>query len=94
MYFYFNISYDWVEIHNGDDVDFSMIGKKLCGSKKPNPIFSSGNKILIRFHSDGDDDERVGFKLRVEEKGDECLLPYCSFKIPNELYSLRKKFAL
>ena len=55
--------------------------KKLCGSKKPNPLFSSGNKILIRFHSDGDEHERVGFKLRVEEKGDECLLPYCQFKM-------------
>ena len=39
--------YDYVKI------SFGSVEKKYCGSTKPSPIISSGNTMMVTFHSDG-----------------------------------------
>ncbi|KAM4579034.1 bone morphogenetic protein 1a isoform 1-T1 [Fundulus diaphanus] len=44
-------AYDHIEIYDGRDAKATSLGR-FCGSKKPPPIISSGNKLFIRFFSD------------------------------------------
>ena len=44
-------NYDWVKVSK----------KKYCGSKKPNPIISSGTQMTVTFNSDGSE-KRKGFR--------------------------------
>ena len=55
---------DWLEVRDGDDSTSNVIGKKLCGSKLPSTIISSGNTMFIHFHSDGSL-EYSGFRFRI-----------------------------
>ena len=48
-----NLSFDWVEIHDGNDENGTILGcGTKCGNIAPTPIISSGNVVFIRFHSD------------------------------------------
>lgn len=44
-------AYDHIELYDGRDGKASSLGR-FCGTKKPPPITSSGNKLFIRFFSD------------------------------------------
>lgn len=44
-------AYDHIEIYDGRDGKAPSLGR-YCGSKKPPPVTSSGNKMFIRFFSD------------------------------------------
>lgn len=44
-------AYDHIQIYDGRDAKAPSLGR-FCGSKKPQPIISSGNKLFIRFFSD------------------------------------------
>ena len=55
---------DWLEVRDGEDATSNVIGKKLCGSKLPSPIVSSGNTMFIHFHTDSSL-EYSGFKFRI-----------------------------
>ena len=58
-------SHDWLAIHDGGDDLAPLIGEKLCGDVLPDPIISSGNELLLIFHSDGTNEE-IGFKIGVK----------------------------
>ncbi|GAA6218969.1 inactive serine protease PAMR1-like isoform X1 [Lates japonicus] len=47
-----NCRYDYVEVRDGDDLSFQVIGR-FCGDQLPPPIKSSGNVLHILFTSDG-----------------------------------------
>lgn len=44
-------AYDHIQIYDGRDVKAPSLGR-FCGTKKPPPITSSGNKLFVRFFSD------------------------------------------
>ncbi|XP_073674791.1 bone morphogenetic protein 1a [Garra rufa] len=44
-------AYDHIEIYDGRDGKAPSLGR-YCGTKKPQPILSTGNKMFIRFFSD------------------------------------------
>uniref|UniRef100_A0A8D0CLR5 Metalloendopeptidase n=1 Tax=Scleropages formosus TaxID=113540 RepID=A0A8D0CLR5_SCLFO len=44
-------AYDHVEVFDGRDIKAPILGR-FCGTKKPQPVISSGNKMFIRFFSD------------------------------------------
>ncbi len=44
-------AYDHIEIYDGRDGKAPSLGR-YCGTKKPQPIISSSNKMFIRFFSD------------------------------------------
>ncbi|RXN09774.1 bone morphogenetic 1-like protein [Labeo rohita] len=44
-------AYDHIEIYDGRDGKAPSLGR-YCGTKKPQPIISTGNKMFIRFFSD------------------------------------------
>uniref|UniRef100_A0A671V8B6 Metalloendopeptidase n=1 Tax=Sparus aurata TaxID=8175 RepID=A0A671V8B6_SPAAU len=44
-------AYDHIEIYDGRDGKAPSMGR-FCGTKKPPPITSSGNKLFVRFFSD------------------------------------------
>lgn len=44
-------AYDHIEIYDGRDGKAPSLGR-YCGTKKPQPVISSGNKMFIRFFSD------------------------------------------
>ncbi|XP_061672019.1 bone morphogenetic protein 1a [Syngnathoides biaculeatus] len=44
-------AYDHIEIYDGKDGKAQSLGR-FCGTKKPQPLTSSGNKLFIRFFSD------------------------------------------
>lgn len=44
-------AYDHIEIYDGRDGKAPSLGR-YCGSKKPPPVTSTGNKMFIRFFSD------------------------------------------
>lgn len=43
--------YDYVEIRDGHSNDSRLIGK-YCGYKLPPDLYSTGNKLMIKFVSD------------------------------------------
>ncbi|XP_013916799.1 PREDICTED: bone morphogenetic protein 1 [Thamnophis sirtalis] len=44
-------TYDHVEVYNGRDAKASVLGR-FCGSKEPDPIFSTSNRMFLKFFSD------------------------------------------
>ena len=42
---------DWIEIYDGGNVSAPMIGNRLCGKTHPTEIASSGNEIVLKFHT-------------------------------------------
>lgn len=53
-------AYDHIEIYDGQDGLAPSLGH-FCGSKKPSPLISSGNKMFLRFFSDSSVQKR-GFE--------------------------------
>jgi len=43
---------DWLEVHDGDNSDSELIGKRLCGDDIPSPRESTGDSITLVFHTD------------------------------------------
>ncbi|XP_028830120.1 bone morphogenetic protein 1b isoform X2 [Denticeps clupeoides] len=55
-------SYDYVELFDGADIKAPRLGR-YCGSGPPEDIYSAGDAIVIRFHSD-DTISKKGFHVR------------------------------
>lgn len=53
-------AYDHLEIYDGRDNRAATLGR-FCGTKKPSPVISSGNKMFLRFFSDNSVQKR-GFE--------------------------------
>eukprot|EP00064_Thunnus_orientalis_P008995 superscaffoldBa00001110_g9018 len=53
-------AYDHLEIYDGRDTRAPSLGR-FCGTKKPSPVMSSGNKMFLRFFSDNSVQKR-GFE--------------------------------
>ena len=47
----FSPSEDWVEIFDGGNVSAALIGERLCGKDHPDQLLSTGNELLVKFHS-------------------------------------------
>uniref|UniRef100_A0A672L2L1 Metalloendopeptidase n=1 Tax=Sinocyclocheilus grahami TaxID=75366 RepID=A0A672L2L1_SINGR len=54
--------YDYVELFDGTDVKAPRLGR-YCGSGPPEEIYSAGDAIVIKFHSD-DTINKKGFQVR------------------------------
>ncbi|XP_056258852.1 bone morphogenetic protein 1-like isoform X4 [Seriola aureovittata] len=54
-------AYDHLELYDGRDVRAQSLGR-FCGTKKPSPVVSSGNKMFLRFFSDNSVQKR-GFEV-------------------------------
>lgn len=95
-----NCVYDYVEVRDGHDNDSPLIGV-YCGYKIPPDIKSVGNKLLVKFVSDGSV-QKAGFSATFMKEFDECVLTdhgcehnctntlggyECSCKIGYELHS-------
>lgn len=44
-------TYDHLEVYNGKDAKAPVLGR-LCGTKEPDPVISSSNRMFLRFFSD------------------------------------------
>ena len=55
---------DYLEVRDGATSNSTLIGSKLCGSKNPGVIESTGNSMTLRFHTNSRL-ERKGFKIRT-----------------------------
>ncbi|XP_059213752.1 bone morphogenetic protein 1-like isoform X2 [Centropristis striata] len=53
-------AYDHLEIYDGRDARAMSLGR-FCGTKKPSPVITSGNKMFLRFFSDNSVQKR-GFE--------------------------------
>ncbi|XP_029672193.1 tolloid-like protein 2 [Formica exsecta] len=95
-----NCVYDYVEVRDGHNNDSPLIGV-YCGYKIPPDIKSTGNKLLVKFVSDGSV-QKAGFSATFMKEFDECVLTdhgcehdctntlggyECSCKIGYELHS-------
>ena len=58
--------YDHLEFFDGPTSSSRRIGKKLCGSTRPNPIESTGMTLHMKFHTDSSR-AKTGFKVQVDE---------------------------
>ena len=59
--------YDYLTIYDGNSSSGPLIAK-LCGSKRQDTIFSSGNSIYLHFHSDSYE-HSTGFKINYSIVG-------------------------
>ncbi|XP_014680485.1 PREDICTED: tolloid-like protein 1, partial [Priapulus caudatus] len=55
-------AYDHITLYDGNATAAQTLGR-FCGSKIPHPIVSSGNRLLVTFHSDASV-QRRGFLAR------------------------------
>ncbi|CAL1683040.1 unnamed protein product [Lasius platythorax] len=67
-----NCVYDYVEVRDGHNNDSPLIGV-YCGYKIPPDIKSTGNKLLVKFVSDGSV-QKAGFSATFMKEFDECVL--------------------
>lgn len=65
-----NCVYDYLEIHDGHSPDDPLVGK-FCGYKIPDDIKSTGDKLLVKFVSDGSV-QKAGFAATFVKEYDEC----------------------
>lgn len=63
-----NCEYDSLEVYNGASKEPRNRVAKLCGSQLPDPITSTGNEMILRFHSDFSVAFK-GFKLQFASTG-------------------------
>lgn len=56
-----NCSYDYLEIHSGDNIETPSLGK-FCNSTIPPPLLTPSNVATIHFHSDADSSD-AGFQI-------------------------------
>ena len=47
-------AYDHLEVYDGRDSKAPVLGR-FCGSKKPEPVLATGNRMFLRFYSDNSD---------------------------------------
>ncbi|XP_069800553.1 bone morphogenetic protein 1 [Dendropsophus ebraccatus] len=83
-------AYDFMEIRDGDSETSPLIGR-YCGYDKPDDFKSSGNKLFIRFVSDGSIN-KAGFSLHYFKEVDECSRPNkggCAQRCVNTLGSYK-----
>lgn len=59
-------NFDNVQIFDGPASSSDRIGGKLCGSRTPDTIESTGNSLHIKFQTDYRK-VRTGFKVQVDE---------------------------
>ena len=52
-------AYDHLEVFDGRDAKAPVLGR-FCGSKKPEPVLATGNRMFLRFYSDNSV-QRKGF---------------------------------
>ncbi|MGH0116933.1 UNVERIFIED_CONTAM: hypothetical protein FKN15_026627 [Acipenser sinensis] len=55
-------AYDHLELYDGPNGKSPILGR-FCGSKKPDPVITSGNKMFLRFYSDASV-QRKGFQAK------------------------------
>ncbi|KAL1117925.1 hypothetical protein AAG570_004238 [Ranatra chinensis] len=67
-----NCAYDYVEVRDGHSLNSTLLGT-YCGYKQPPDLHSSGNKLLIKFVSDGSI-HKAGFSAAFMKEFDECNL--------------------
>lgn len=60
-------AYDHLEIYDGRDARAPNLGR-FCGTKKPSPVVSSGNKMFLRFFSDNSV-QKTGFEASYRAGG-------------------------
>lgn len=65
-----NCVYDYVEVRDGDTPDSRLIGV-FCGYKIPPDMRSTGNKLYLKFVSDGSV-QKAGFSANYMKEVDEC----------------------
>lgn len=65
-------AYDHLEIFDGRDVRASKLGR-FCGTKTPDPVTSSSNKMFLHFFSDNSVQKR-GFEASYRAGGQRNLL--------------------
>lgn len=53
-------AYDHLEVYDGRDAKAPVLGR-FCGSKKPEPVLATGNRMFLRFYSDNSV-QRKGFQ--------------------------------
>lgn len=53
-------AYDHLEVYDGRDSKAPVLGR-FCGSKKPEPVLATGNRMFLRFYSDNSV-QRKGFQ--------------------------------
>uniref|UniRef100_A0A8C9DGP2 Metalloendopeptidase n=1 Tax=Prolemur simus TaxID=1328070 RepID=A0A8C9DGP2_PROSS len=53
-------AYDHLEVFDGRDAKAPVLGR-FCGSKKPEPVLATGNRMFLRFYSDNSV-QRKGFQ--------------------------------
>ena len=55
--------HDYIEVRDGPSLDSNLIGnKRLCGTTAPAPIQSTGNTMILIFHTDHSV-TKTGFKI-------------------------------
>ena len=59
--------YDYVQVHDGPTELGSSLGK-FCGDLQPFSVWSTGNKMLVKFMSDSSIN-KIGFQLRFNAEG-------------------------
>ncbi|XP_034943059.1 tolloid-like protein 2 [Chelonus insularis] len=67
-----NCVYDYVEVRDGHSSDSPLIGL-YCGYKAPPDLRSTGNKLFVKFVSDGSV-QKAGFSATVMKEFDECTM--------------------
>lgn len=84
-----NCVYDYLEIRDGLGADDPLVGK-FCGYKVPEDIKSTGNKLLVKFVSDGSV-QKAGFAASFIKEYDECATKEhgCQHECINTLGSFR-----
>ncbi|XP_050394072.2 tolloid-like protein 1 [Patella vulgata] len=65
-----NCVYDYLEVRDGHEETSPLIGK-YCGYKIPDDIKSTGNKLYVKFVSDGSV-QKAGFAASFVKEYDEC----------------------
>lgn len=71
-------AYDHIEIYDGRDGKAPSLGR-YCGTKKPQPIISTGNKMFIRFFSDNSV-QKKGFEA-AHTAGEHICLIKCTLTL-------------
>ena len=60
------LRFDWLEIHDGDNLDAPLMGDTIyCGTEIPSIIESSGHSLFLKFKTDYHMTAK-GFQIEVE----------------------------
>ena len=60
--------YDYMEFFDGDTEEHHLIRERMCGKHDPQTIESTGQKLMVVFHSDKSDNNYKGFRAVFETK--------------------------